>query len=1105
MLRKSRDFILFRVQNTTPFRRSELKGVYMMASKKLYVTTFGAGKGIYEHNRFNFEELPFIINIKLENEQDNSELKQLFQFHNFIMNRFNGREFEMTNFETLFVEKDALEVFWIPNFGDADSFWDDFCKQKSIAVKDILDSLEISKTHLVPYTESNFHPNNSIGSFLSKFSENEDINPKDLSNKDNIELQMRIHKALRGLIVQTSYNHTVHVVIGVNFGENGNSSFPYIHRALWTHREYLNDKYGLQLDPTNDILNYPLLITTAPTSKNLRQLEQEIEQETQESEIYDEKLKNLLMTTSNSSPNQIIGVGKIIPHLTFLSQIYPAIPSLTKQLANTARYHKSIAADLKLFHDFFKKRFQIDVKRTDLLRSVFRDQRWYDAWYKIPADSFERLEFLGDAVIDFVVTKHLFKHFPYKRECDLSDFRVSLVCNKNLKKCAETKIFNFSSSSFNREDFLKFLGAREDNKVLKEEKFMADLCEATVGAVFVSNGLETAEKFVFQFITKDDYKNFSGYTEEGEQIHEMLEKQKFIIPKEMIQVLNEAKKAFKENLGIELNDSLVLNIMLLPGFEGKYPQYCATFLPEELKKNPKLREYQAYLVNNERLEWFGDCILKLVVENFLFFNYPDADEAELSVSKHLLVDNKKSLPLTASLIGFDKILKTHFSSLVNFSNKTWKKTISNCVEALIAALYLQQGFTFSNESQYFKTVSNTNPELFASKWYFANPSLGVIDIGKTRFIENFLVKKRIDQVSPKNMKENLKTRYIQKIQKKLGVVPIGYLDVYIPTASSSVNSTNNNDDFDIAPITEKQKMKNSCLTANKGDAEKINQLMSDLNNPERLSGMKFIFYMLISTNVLCYGVGVDPQKAETDAMVNGLKITTSLKQERVELNKLRAVIEKTRLKFLPQEPSAKAKARKNKMKKKKKTNTLKFFMNTQTTNLQETNDKKEDDSEDSQEDEQDQENAAEEDELAIEKQKDELQKQEKAQKPKNEKADIDRVAMKQAAKESYKLLDKLQDQFMKKMFIKREEIIDPEIEIKYSEVFNKKIKPMLTGWVVTHNVFEAPADYVSELKKIDFMENENKRKREEMEASNSNKAKDEETSDNEEEEMKILN
>ena len=101
----------------------------------------------------------------------------------------------------------------------------------------------------------------------------------------------------------------------------------------------------------------------------------------------------------------------------------------------------------------------------------------------------ERLEFLGDGVLDFVVAFLLYQKFPHLDEGQLSRLRANLV-----KESVRADI----AKNLHLRDFLH-LGEGEKKHALLPDSILADAMEAIFGAVFVDSGFESAKKVITKF------------------------------------------------------------------------------------------------------------------------------------------------------------------------------------------------------------------------------------------------------------------------------------------------------------------------------------------------------------------------------------------------------------------------------------------------------------------------------------------------------------------------------------------------------------------------------------------------------------------------------
>lgn len=106
-------------------------------------------------------------------------------------------------------------------------------------------------------------------------------------------------------------------------------------------------------------------------------------------------------------------------------------------------------------------------------------------------DNNERFEFLGDAVLELVISSFIFKNFPELPEGELTKLRASIVCEGSLAKKARE--LNLGNS-------LKLGKGEEHTGGRDRDSLLADAMEAVFGAVFLDSGIEEAEKFIINLM-----------------------------------------------------------------------------------------------------------------------------------------------------------------------------------------------------------------------------------------------------------------------------------------------------------------------------------------------------------------------------------------------------------------------------------------------------------------------------------------------------------------------------------------------------------------------------------------------------------------------------
>ena len=110
--------------------------------------------------------------------------------------------------------------------------------------------------------------------------------------------------------------------------------------------------------------------------------------------------------------------------------------------------------------------------------------------YKQPYDN-ERLEFLGDAVLDLIVGEYLFKKFSKSDEGKLSKIRASLVNEAGFDKLAR---------SLNLGDYILLSNAEENNGGREKPSLLSNAFEAIIGAIYLEAGLKIVELIAIELI-----------------------------------------------------------------------------------------------------------------------------------------------------------------------------------------------------------------------------------------------------------------------------------------------------------------------------------------------------------------------------------------------------------------------------------------------------------------------------------------------------------------------------------------------------------------------------------------------------------------------------
>ncbi len=113
--------------------------------------------------------------------------------------------------------------------------------------------------------------------------------------------------------------------------------------------------------------------------------------------------------------------------------------------------------------------------------------------YKQPYNN-ERLEFLGDAVLDLVVGEYLFKKFPRHDEGKLSKMRASLVNEEGFTRLA---------SAIDLGRFIYLSNAEENNRGRTKPSLLSNAFEAVMGAIYLESGLEQVARITIKLLDEN--------------------------------------------------------------------------------------------------------------------------------------------------------------------------------------------------------------------------------------------------------------------------------------------------------------------------------------------------------------------------------------------------------------------------------------------------------------------------------------------------------------------------------------------------------------------------------------------------------------------------
>lgn len=142
----------------------------------------------------------------------------------------------------------------------------------------------------------------------------------------------------------------------------------------------------------------------------------------------------------------------------------------------------------------FEKIIEYEFQDERLLEQALTHSSYANEKHMRKHSDNERLEFLGDAVLEVASSEFLYLNYPDLNEGDLTKLRASLVCEPTLAGCAlQLRLGEFI-----------FLGKGEDmTGGRKRNSILSDAVEALIGAIYLDGGFACAKAFVLKFILTD--------------------------------------------------------------------------------------------------------------------------------------------------------------------------------------------------------------------------------------------------------------------------------------------------------------------------------------------------------------------------------------------------------------------------------------------------------------------------------------------------------------------------------------------------------------------------------------------------------------------------
>ncbi|XP_067857978.1 ribonuclease 3 [Heptranchias perlo] len=271
----------------------------------------------------------------------------------------------------------------------------------------------------------------------------------------------------------------------------------------------------------------------------------------------------------------------------------------------------------------------------------------------------ERLEFLGDAVVEFLTSVHLYFLFPNLEEGGLATYRTAIVQNQHLAMLAK---------KLELDRFMLYAHGPDLCRESDLRHAMANCFEALIGAVYLEGGLEEGKHLFGRllFDGMDLREVWLNYPLHPLQLQESNTDRPLIDTSPVLKKLTD----FEETIGVNF-----IHIRLL----------ARAFTLRTVGFN------HLTLGHNQRMEFLGDSIMQLVATEYLFIHFPDHHEGHLTLLRSSLVNNRTQAKVAEEL-GMQDFAITNDKTKRPVALRT--KTLADLLESFIAALYIDQDLDY---------------------------------------------------------------------------------------------------------------------------------------------------------------------------------------------------------------------------------------------------------------------------------------------------------------------------------------------------------------------------------------------------------------------------
>jgi len=201
------------------------------------------------------------------------------------------------------------------------------------------------------------------------------------------------------------------------------------------------------------------------------------------------------------------------------------------------------------YQEFAREKLGYEFENIDLLITAFTHRSYVNEHRKSVSEHNERLEFLGDAVLELAVTDFLFNNFS-EQEGILTSWRASLV---------RTESIGDAGQKLNYESLVRMSRGEKQGSDRARMQILANAFEALIGAIYLERGYADAEKFIQEHINSklENILSEGSWRDPKSHLQEVMQRSDGVTPRYVVieEVGPDHDKIF--TLGVYSGDSLI--------------------------------------------------------------------------------------------------------------------------------------------------------------------------------------------------------------------------------------------------------------------------------------------------------------------------------------------------------------------------------------------------------------------------------------------------------------------------------------------------------------------------------------------------------------------